>query len=447
MQIVVVGLNHVSAPITIRERAAFVTAEAGSALSRLKSVCDEGFILSTCNRVEVYAVMGHAESGAERLRQFISTERGIPVGELQAFTYSYDHENAVSHLFRVASGLDSVILGETEILGQLKRALQDAKHHGMLGSLLGRLGAAALRTGRDARSKTRIGNSRLSLVSLAFEEAERRKVWPVGKSCIGIMGAGETGETVLRHLQNKEAGPILLLNRSDDRSRAVAALYGATAVNWDKRAEILSAVDVVFTCTSAEEPVLTAEDFRRNGPKKIVCIDLGIPRDIDPEVADNEFVTLIDLPALERQAARNRLGRESESAEAERIVDSATSRFMDWWRSRQVIPTIIGLRALAASIRDEELDRAIAGFGPMDQRQEQRLRAMGHRIIGRLLHQPLTMLRQDSENGNMAQVLRYLFQLDGARDPGTGPAGVPCRHSNDEDPSLEATPSAEGRLQ
>lgn len=427
LQIVVLGLNHTSAPIGIRERAAFVTAELGGAISRLRAVCDECFILSTCNRTELYAVMGHAESGAERLRQFISAERGIPMQELLACTYSYNFESAVSHLFRVASGLDSMVLGETEILGQLKRALEEAHEQNALGSLLGRLGAAALRTGRDARSKTRIGQNRISLVSLAFEEAQRRKAWPAGEPVVAVVGAGETGETVLRHLQGKVTGTTLLANRTDERSRTLAAIYGAKPVAWDRKDELLAESDVIFACTSAEEPVFTSDHFRRTIRKPILCIDLGIPRDIDEKARENEFVTLIDLAGLEQIAAKNRLARVSESLEAQKIVDISTSRFMEWWRSRQVIPTIVGLRALADSIRDEEVERALSGFGPMDARQEQKLRAMAHRIMGRLLHQPLTMLRHDSENGNMAQVLRYLFQLEGSPDPGCGPSGVPCK--------------------
>lgn len=380
--------------------------------------------------------MGHAESGADRLRQFLAAERGIPMQDIIASTYSYHFEDAISHLFRVAAGLDSMVLGETEILGQLKRALEDARQEEALGPFLGRLGAAALRTGRDARSKTRIGHNRISLVSLAFEEAQRRSVWPAGQITVAVMGTGETGETVLRHLQEKSNTSVLLMNRTDERSMSLAALYGATPVSWEKRQAALAEADVVFTCTSAEEPVLYAEDFRRNVRKQILCIDLGIPRDIDSKVHENELVTLIDLQGLEQIAARNRLGRENESKEAQRIVDSSTARFMEWWRSRQVAPTIMALRALADSIRDEEMERALTGFGPMDARQEQKLRAMGHRIIGRLLHQPLTMLRHDSENGNMAQVLRYLFQLDGAPEPGSGPAGLPCKHTAADAPSV-----------
>lgn len=387
--------------------------------------------------------MGHAESGADRLRQFLSAERGIPLQELLACTYSHHFENAISHLFRVASGLDSMVLGETEILGQLKRALEDAGQQGALGPLLSRVGAAALRTGRDARTKTRIGHNRISLVSLAFEEAQRRGAWPTGKPTVAILGAGETGETVLRHLQGKAIRTIFLANRTDERSVALAAMYGAQPVFWNERHEVLTEADVVFTCTSAEEPVLTAEDFAGIVRKPILCIDLGIPRDIDAKVRENEFVTLIDLPGLEQIAAKNRRGRESESIDAQRIVDASTSRFMEWWRSRQVVPTIVALRALADTIRDEELERALSGFGPMDARQEQRFRAMGHRIIGRLLHQPLTMLRHDSENANMALVLRYLFQLDGAPEPGSGPAGVPCKHVPVEDVAIEENKTAD----
>ena len=419
--------------LAVRERAMFSRDQIPGALERLRATCEESFLLSTCNRSEVYALTGHAQSGAEKLRQFICSERDISEDVFLENSYSFAHEDAVRHFFRVASGLDSMALGESEILGQIRRALDDARSAGALGHLLGRLGAAGLRAGRDVRSATRLGRSRISLVSLAFDEIALRGI-SLRSARITILGGGETAESVIRFLQSNGATNIVVTSRTGQRTEQVASLYGISSHSWANRTELISRSDVVFACTSSTTPVITPDQILGRSSQPVVFIDLGAPRDIDPVVRDFPGVTVIDLQELDAIAAENRLRRRGEVSEAEGVVDSSVERFMEWWRSRQVAPTIIGMRTLAESIRDDELARAMSKLGTLDATQAQVIRAMAHRIVGKLLHRPLTMLRHDAENGNMAQVLRYLFQLDGAPVPGEGPEGIPCARSAEASP-------------
>lgn len=403
-------------------------------LDRLKSVCQEGFLLSTCNRTEAYALVGHEQSGVDRLRQFLADERSIARDVFIENSYSHSRDEAIRHFFRVASGLDSMALGESEILGQIRLALDEARNAGAINSLLGRLGAAGLRAGRDVRATTMVGRNRVSLVSLACGEAANRGVSFDGAR-VAVLGAGQTAESVVRYLHSTSSAKVVVTSRSFERARSLANLYSSECCPWDQRHSLISECDVVFACTSAREPILSPEELRPRVTRKLLCVDLGVPRDIDPGVRGLTNVTLIDLAQLEIVATENRARRGSEVKEAEIVIDRSVDRFVEWWRSRQVVPTIMGLRALAESIRDDELERALRRLGSLEPGQVQQIRSMAHRIVGKLLHRPLTMLRHDAEDGNMAQVLHYLFQLDGAPAPGTGPLGIPCAHA--EQPSPE----------
>lgn len=397
-------------------------------LERLKSVCEESFLLSTCNRTEAYALAGHEQSGVEKLRQFLSVERGIAPEVFMENGYSFSRGAAVRHFFRVAAGLDSMALGESEILGQIRRALDEARSAGALGPLLGRLGAAGLRAGRDVRTLTRLGRNKVSLVSLACEAATARGV-SFDDARVAILGAGQTAESVVRYLRSTSSAKVVVMSRSHERAQTFANLYDADCRPWVERDSVVSECDIVFGCTSAAQPILGPDQIRRNSGRKLLCVDLGVPRDIEPRVREIENVTLVDLGELELLAAENRARRGGEVTEAESVVDHSVNRFTEWWQSRQVVPTITGIRALAESIREDELERALSRLGALDESQVQQIRMMAHRIVGKLLHRPLTMLRHDAEDRNMAQVLRYLFQLDGAPAPGEGPEGIPRGHT------------------
>jgi glutamyl-tRNA reductase len=421
VQIVVVGLNQNSAPLAVRERLAFVPGELPRALDDLRNHVAEGFILSTCNRVEIYGVAGHADSGAQLLGRFLADRRGFPPDELRPLLYSHGHEAAVAHLFRVASGMDSMVVGEGEVLSQVRAALDAARTAATLGPVLRRLGSAAVGAGKRVRARTAIGRNPLSVVTLALQAAGARGR-PVGGASILVLGAGETAETVLRHLVGAAARRVTVASRRHERATALAGRYGVAAVHMDDVARGLADVDIVVGCTSAPELVIHARDVaaaRPLGARALLCLDLGVPRDIDPAVRSLPGVTLVDLDELQAAADENRARRVNEVEHAEIVVAAEVDRFMDWWRSRQVVPTIAALRAYAAEVRDAEIAHALARLGDLSPRDAFVVRALAQRIVGKLLHRPLTALKADPEGANMAQVLRQLFQLEPeAEQPG-----------------------------
>jgi glutamyl-tRNA reductase len=410
VQIVVVGLNHRSAPLDVRERLAFVPDALGAALERLRSVVAEGFILSTCNRVEVYGLVGHAETGTDALRAFLLEGREQSANDGGDCVYAYSHDDAVRHLFRVAAGMDSMVLGESEIAGQLRRALDDAQEHEALGPTLTRLGAAAIHAGRQVRTRTAIGRNPLSLVSLAMRAAADHEV-DAADSAVVVLGAGETAESVLRHLARDMPRDVAIASRSAEHATEVGRLYGARTVEWIDRARAVAAADLVVACTSASEPVLVADDFRERA-RPVLCVDLGVPRDVDPAARSVPGVSVIDVDELEALAAEHRARRRGEVSHAEGVLELEVEKFMEWRRARQVTPTIVELRAYADQIRDGELDRALARLNGLGPAEQQVVRAMAERIVGRMLHRPLSMLKGDAEGDNMARALRRLFQLD-----------------------------------
>jgi glutamyl-tRNA reductase len=426
VQIVVVGLNQNSAPVAVRERLAFAPGELPSALRELRNHAAEGFILSTCNRVEVYALAGHADSGGVLLGRFLAEARGFPLDELRPLLYSHGHEAAVAHLFRVASGMDSMVLGEGEVLSQVRAALDAANTAGALGPVLRRLGSAAVGAGKRVRTRTAIGRNPLSVVTLALQAAAERGR-PLRDASVVILGAGDTAETVLRHLASLSPRRVRVASRRPERAAVLAARHGVEAARLEDLRELVAEVDVVVGCTSAPQVLLRADDVaagRGDGARGLLCLDLGVPRDVDPEVGRLPGVTLVDLDELQRAAEQNRARRAREVEHGEAVVAGEVDRFMEWWRSRQVVPTIAALRAYAADVRDAEVEHALARLGDLPARDAFVVRALAQRIVGKLLHRPLTVLKADPEGANMAQVLRQLFQLEHDADDAGCPTDV-----------------------
>ena len=426
MQIVVVGLNQNSAPLAVRERLAFVPGELPSALGSLRNHVPEGFILSTCNRVEIYGIAGHADSGAQLLGRFLAEARGFPPDELRPLIYWYGHEAAVAHLFRVASGMDSMVVGEGEVLSQVRAALDVAHTAGTLGPVLRRLGSAAIGAGKRVRARTAIGRNPLSVVTLALQAASAHGR-TISDASVLVLGAGETAEAVLRHLDRASPRRVAVASRRSERATALAGRYGVGSVRMERLADAVADADIIIGCMSAPEFVIHARDVAAARPasaRKLLCLDLGVPRDIDPEVRNLPGVTLVDLDELQAAADENRTRRVREVEAAETVVGAEVERFMDWWRWRQVVPTIAALRAYAAEVRDAEIAHALARLGDLSPRDAFVVRALAQRIVGKLLHRPLTVLKGDAEGANMAQVLRQLFQLEPEGDEQGCPSDV-----------------------
>jgi glutamyl-tRNA reductase len=414
VQIVAVGVSHNSSSASLRERLAIPADALPGVLCRLRESVGETFILSTCNRVELYAVCGHEATGADMLRQFLAAHAEVPVGAVREASYAYGHESAVRHLLRVASGLDSLILGESEVLGQVRRALGASRQAGTLGPVLDRLGDAALACGKRTRSSTALGRDGVSVASVGLRLAARERGGLEGASVV-VLGAGETAGQVLSRLATITGVRATVVNRTLERAEALAAAHRADVRPWSELSSVLADADVVIGCTASPTPVLNAAALAgaRQGapPRPLVCLDLGVPRDIDADVCSLPAVTLIDVARIGREAAVRRTARARDVARAEAIVVEETERYMEWWRGRGVASTVARLHARAEAIREAELDRALARLPELTARERAVIGELATRVIAKLLHEPTVALKRDPEGANMAVVVERLFAL------------------------------------
>ena len=412
MQVVVVGVSHTSSSVNVRERLAVPPAVLHDVLQRLRQSVAETFILSTCNRVELYAVCGHEATGADLLRQFLASHANVSIRDVREVSYARGHEGAVRHLLKVASGLDSMVLGENEILGQVRRALGGARQAGTLGPVLDRLGAAALACGKRVRASTTLGFGGESIASVGIRLAARARGGLHGVTIV-VLGAGETAGQVVGHLGTLGATRVIVLNRTTERGVALAAAHGVEVRPWDELASVLEEADVVIGCTASPEPVLDATMLAgvRADVRPLLCLDLGVPRDIDPGVRDIPGVTLVDMDHIEAEAATRRAERVRDLARAEAIITRETERYMEWWRGRGVAPTVARLHARADAIREAEVARALGRLPELTPEARAVVSELAIRVVAKLLHEPTVALKRDPEGVNMALVVERLFAL------------------------------------
>jgi glutamyl-tRNA reductase len=383
MHIVVVGASHASAPVSLLERLNVSPADMDSALSQLRTMVAEALILSTCNRTEIYAaVAGTGE--AELLLRWLAARAGQET--LGAHAYAHAGDAAVRHALRVASGLDSMALGEEQIQAQVRRALNAARAMETLGTHLERLGAAALGCGKRVRAFTGLGRDALSLESIAVDTALARAT---SRRSILVIGSGSSASVLLRRLRDADVGEVTVVGRTSARARSLADSVGARFAPWETLSDALVAANVVFCCTSAPHPVLTTDVLARRRTSTadpLVCVDLGMPRDVEPDVANMERVTLIGLDTLGREAAARRSHREEHVSAAEAIVERETSRFVEWLGTRDRTGDIIRARAHADDVAEEELRRALARMPNLSTRERTLVAGMARRIARRLAH-------------------------------------------------------------
>jgi glutamyl-tRNA reductase len=413
VQLVVVGVSHNSAPVALRERLTVPHDSIGRVLSELRESVPEVFVLSTCNRVELYAVCGHESSGAELLRQYLASRAGFPARTIRDASYAYGHQSAVRHLLRVAAGLDSMVLGENEILGQLRRAIGAARQVGTVGPVLDKLGDAAVACGKRTRTMTSLGRDGSSVASVAVRCAIQETAELQHRNVL-VLGAGETARAAVSHLAPISTAHVTIMSRTHDRAVELAGGHGMTARRWEELSDALAGTDIVIACTGASAPVIDAETLARARHGKtgaLLCIDLALPRDIDPAAASVAGVRLIDLDRIEAEAAAGSADRSREVAHAESIVDQETERYMEWWRGRGVATTIARLHQRAREIRAAELDRALARLPGLDAQGRDVVRDLAVRMAAKLLHEPTLALKRDPEGANMAVVVERLFAL------------------------------------
>ena len=412
MPLVVVGINHRTAPLEVREKVVFDPAQLPEALRALASGgARENVIVSTCNRTELYCVVDTAGELGAWLERYHGVGRSL-AGSL----YEHHDADAVAHAFAVASGLDSMVLGEAQILGQLKDAYRAAQQTGTAGPLLNRLFQASFSVAKRVRTETRIGANAVSVAYAAVSLA-RQIFAGFSQHTALLVGAGETVALAARHLHSQGLKRMIIANRSLDRAQSLAAEFNASAIGLDALPNHLAEADIVFSSTASPEPVITVADVdaalvaRRHRP--MFMVDIAVPRDIEAGVADFEDVYLYTIDDLQGVVSENLKTREHGAREARILIDEEVARFMSGLRGQHAVPTIRELRTGAESVRAQPLEQArrlLATGRPTEEVLEYLADTLTHRLI----HSPTHALRQAGEAGDEAVVAaaRRLFQLD-----------------------------------
>jgi glutamyl-tRNA reductase len=416
-----IGLNHKTAPIDIRERLSFGPDIVVGALRSLTGQvgAGEAVIVSTCNRTEIYCAGDELEGDA--LRQWVSRFHGVDAGLVQPYLYAYRDKEAVSHLFEVASGLDSMILGEPQILGQVKGAFQTAQDAGAVGKLLGRLFQCTFALAKQVRTDTAIGSSPVS-VAFAAVSLARQIFADLSAQTALLIGAGETIELAARHLHQHGLGRMIVANRTVERAHGLAAQFDGFAIALTEIAAHLPEADIVISSTASPLPILgkgTVESaLKKRRHRPVFMVDIAVPRDIEPEVADLEDVYLYTVDDLEEVIQENLRSRQEAAEQAREIVESHAEEFMGWLRSLDALSVIQDVRNRAEAIRDEVLDKALrqvsAGKPP-----EEALQFLAHTLTNKLLHAPSAQLRAAGSTGQiqLLEAAGTLFQLNRDRAP------------------------------
>ncbi|MEX2383049.1 MAG: glutamyl-tRNA reductase [Thermoanaerobaculia bacterium] len=411
-RLLLLGWNFRSADVSVRERIALSSDEVREALDRIRrlGLVSEGVIVATCHRSEIYGV-SDGDRPQERLAELISEWRGLDAGEVVRTSFYREGAEVARHLFRVAAGLDSMALGEGEVLGQVRTALRLAREAGSARSVLHRMFESAVAAGKRVRSETAIARHPLSVPSIGFELAT--KVFgEMAEQTVLVLGAGETGTLFARQAIEAGVRDVRIANRSPEKAAELAARIGGRPVPWERLAETLPEADVVVGTTASPAPVVSRADvesaMRRRRGRPMFFLDLAMPRDIDPAVADVYNVYAYGLSDLEGLAEENRLRRGREIPEAEAILESELDRFLAWFGNLAVVPTLNDLQRRLAALRDAELARL-----PAEDRE--RFRAFADSIAGKLLHEPLRRLKAEpdaSRKLDRVEAIRHLFDLD-----------------------------------
>lgn len=413
MQLYALGLNHHTAPLAIRERVAFQPERLDQALHDLTrgSVVREAAILSTCNRTELYFAAEQPQHAADWLAGF----HRLPLTEVAPYLYSHPERDAIRHVFRVASGLDSMVIGEPQILGQVKDAVRRAEQAGTMGTLLHKLFQSTFAVAKEVRSTTAIGANTVSMAAAAVNLAERI-FGQVSDQHVLFIGAGEMIELCAAHFAGANPKSMTVANRTEERALAVAGRFGADTMRIDRIGEMLPRFDVVVSCTAAPLPIVglgmaeRAVKARRHRP--MVMVDLAVPRDIEPEVAGLDDIFLYTVDDLAQVVDAGMESRQQAVIEAEGIIDSRVDGFLHWMQVRDAVPTIRALRQHAESVREAEVDRALRLLARGDDPQ-QVLEALSHGLTNKLMHGPTRFLNQSEgeQHAEAGRIVQQLFNL------------------------------------
>ena len=438
MHIHCIGLNHLTAPVGIREKLDFSEEAIQAALARLG--CGEGLadiagmaILSTCNRVEFYAVS--SDVIFDRLEALLSEVGGIPGTVLPSHVYEYLDGDAVAHLMYVAAGLDSQVIGEPQILGQVTRALELARGQGAAGPLLNRLFQAAIHAGKRARTETNISRNPVSVSSLAARLCEQSHP-DIKTAQVVVLGAGEMAELAVEALRKRGVQRILVVNRTLERARGLAGRWGAEVATFESIQETLERADILIASTGAPHTLIhremVAAAMQERPQRSLMLIDIAVPRDIDPDVTEVARVRLADIDGLNERLEVSLAERTTDIPRVEAIIREEQALFMDFVTSLNMLPLIATLRQQAEAIRQSELEKTLRKLPDLSENERLRIEAMSHALVKKLLESPTRTLRAEAGSSNAieyAALARTLFGLE--------------THSGSSGTTSQATPSTD----
>lgn len=415
MNLVLIGLNHKTAPVSLRQRFAMGADELPQAQARLHGVIGNGIILSTCNRTEFYFVAGRERAQRAVALRLLAGVNGASAHHLDRHIYFELQEEAVRHLHRVAAGLDSMIFGETEILGQVRGALTAAAQAHLCNSTLNRLFHSAIRAGRRVHSETFVGHHGSSVSSAAVTLAQRLLGDLAGRHVL-VVGAGEAGSLTVRGLVKAGANHVTIANRSYHRAAELAQRLNATAVPFSRLLQAVADSDIVISASGAPATLVEMRDLApimaRRDSRAILLIDIAVPRDIDPAVRDLDGVHLYDIDDLATMCPVGPAEREWEMVKVEAIVEEEVQRFLAWRHSLRAVPTIVSLRQKVEAARQWEIAKTLRRFPRLSERERESIEALTGAIVKKILHSPLTRLKLHSTDTAYLAVTRDLFGLD-----------------------------------
>ncbi len=414
MRVSLVGINHQTAPIAIREKVAVSAEELHHSLSLLRSYIPQGIILSTCNRTEIYSTEGDRQRVREASLDFLRAQLDSPDADLLQYVYLLEDDKAVEHLFHVACGLDSMIVGEFEVLGQVRQALEVAEKAEMVDLPLRHVFQSAIRTGRHARKETGISKNALSVSSVAVDLATR-VVGDLRKSEILVIGTGEAGRLVLKVAKERGAAQIVVASRSKERASALAATLGGIPTSLNNLPEQLKTCNIVVSCADAADWILDVpqmEEVMGNRPDlPIVIIDIAVPRNVEPAIEQIGNVFLYNIDDLTQISRLNRRQREGEIRKVKKIIAAEVAKFASWRQAFEVRPVVRALMRKADDVRRAQLNRTLKKLPPLSDEERYSLEAMTKSIVIKMLKNPIQYLKADG-NDDYAEIVKELFQLD-----------------------------------
>ncbi|MDA0290508.1 MAG: glutamyl-tRNA reductase [Cyanobacteria bacterium] len=428
MHLAVVGLSHRTAPVEIRERLSIPEHSLEQSLKELRAHDQvlETSILSTCNRLEIYSLLKNPEEGVEAIQNFLASHSGLPGQELQPHLFALHHEEAIQHLLRVSAGLDSLVIGEGQILSQVKKMYRLGQDHQSIGPILNRLLNQAVSTGKRVRTETNLGSGAVSISSAAVElaqlkvgqEQDKDELVSLNNEIITVVGAGRMARLLIQHLQSKGATKLVLLNRTVSKAEALASDFPELPIEClglDQLDKQLCACSLLFTSTGSEEPIIDSkriDNLIRN--QRLMLIDIGVPRNISSDTSLSRNVQCFDVDDLQEVVDRNQAARRELAIQAERLLDEDRQVFLEWWDGLEAVPTINRMRRHLEELRQQELLKALSRMGSdLSDRERKVIEALTKGIINKVLHGPTTALRAAQPRSQRLHSMEALERLFG----------------------------------